>query len=75
MFKTIIIFEKTDREKLEKICEDISRKDKTFIYEFKNDYLVIQSQDRNTAFRRGAWFYYRVDTDNELRFEVVKDGR
>jgi hypothetical protein len=52
------------KEVLEKICQDIHKKDSTFKFEIKppkkpnSQYiflLMIQSPDKNTAHKRGCW--------------------
>lgn len=73
MFKTIIFLEPEIKEKVEVIAEAISQKDETFSYRIEGEYLVILSQDRNTAVKRGDWFHHKVDVGKKLYFEVESD--
>jgi len=82
MFKTIITFPDEIKERIEKICKDIASKDKSFIYSFNNNNIVIETETEKRGWAIGFWFKqkgnYREDLNEnkmfrrKIKFTVVK---
>ena len=70
---TIIRFKHQYKEFFEKVCSDIYKKDKTFIYRIEENKIIIENPDKNTAIRRKKWFYAVPDFRNKIIYTMVKN--
>ncbi|MCD6147784.1 hypothetical protein J7J18_00200 [bacterium] len=69
MARTILKFPEDLRKKVEKVCEDIRKRDSSFAYEV-DDNVIIFSDNKKQAFARGMWF--RKNVSMRIKFEVVE---
>jgi len=61
MFETRIWIDIEKEEKLvREAVEGIKKKDPTFKYRIEKNFLIIESENRNQAFKRGAWLLNKV---------------
>ena len=59
---------KDRKEELIKVCKDIEMKDKSFIWFEEDGGIVILSEDKDQAFKRGSWFIHKLDS--RINYEV-----
>lgn len=66
-------------ENVNKVCEDIYSRDKTFIYKFyrRNDdeqRLMIECKDKDESWKRITWLTHKVDIIRRtyLRYAVIQ---
>ena len=79
--RVIIEFPEEIRERIEKICSDISKRDNSFKYKI-NKKLLVETENEKRAWAIGFWFkqkglYSEDDRKNnyyrrKIRFRVVK---
>lgn len=78
MFETIINIKGASPIEVDSTCSKIAEKDKTFIYTIFSKggkrYLVVESQTRDQAYKRGIWLVNRIDCLKKYNcgFEVLK---
>jgi hypothetical protein len=74
-WQTVIKFDEKIKDKIEKIASDIAEIDDTFDFIIKKNYLIIFSKDKDTAIRRGDWFFHKVSkrVGQKLHFNVFGD--
>lgn len=58
-------------EKNLKVCEDIAKKDNSFKFIKSSGKIIIYSDSKDTAIKRGMWFKYKVGAKYDV-LEVVK---
>lgn len=74
MFKTVLTFRPMLFKTIEKVCQDIAAKDKTFGWIKKGKgRIFIYSENEKQAWARGYWFKYRVH--KSIHFEIRKCDR
>lgn len=71
-FKTIINLKGCDREKVREMCRKIREKDDTFQFFFNGKYLVLISENKDKAYKRGIIFVKKYLKGYDLGFEVAK---
>ncbi|MEM2446298.1 MAG: hypothetical protein QW734_06540 [Candidatus Bathyarchaeia archaeon] len=57
-------------ERASKICEDISKKDKTFKFKIEGKVLTIISEDKDKAYKRGMIFVKKYLKGMNVGFDV-----
>jgi hypothetical protein len=71
VFRTLIFLkENVDREQVKKLCESIAGKDSSFVWRISDNYLIIESLDKNKAVKRGLLFVKKYLKEYNLGFEV-----
>lgn len=65
--KTRLIFREELKEKILKVCKDISERDPTFKFESNGD-IIIYSDNEKKAFARGMWMKQKIHSS--IKFEV-----
>lgn len=74
MWKTIVNLRNLSNEDIERVlekCSDINDKDSSFKFGVKKNYLIIESETRNQAFRRGTWLISKFEELKDLNYNVV----
>jgi hypothetical protein len=70
MWVTTIRLKNADIKRVETICTDIANMDTTFKFKIEGKMLFIESEDRDTAYRRGVIFVKKYLREWKLGFEV-----
>lgn len=55
-------------ENLLKVCEDIKKRDSTFNYSVKDNFIIIYCKTRDEAYKKGYWFKFKAGAKN---FDIV----
>ena len=56
------------KEELLRVCDDIAKKDESFIWFERDDKIVIVSDNLDICHRRGMWFIHKFDS--RIKYEV-----
>jgi hypothetical protein len=74
MFHTIFKIKKEDRDDIEQILSEITEKDKTFDFDIEEHkyglFLVVSSDDKNQAHKRGMWLKYNIKQLKKCFYKV-----
>jgi deferrochelatase/peroxidase EfeB len=68
--ETIVSYPSDRKEELIKVLSDIAEKDKSFIWSERDNKIVIFSDNRDQAFRRGSWLIHKFDSRISYKVET-----
>jgi hypothetical protein len=59
MYLTILDVEEEEADRIEKICKEIEKKDRTFSHIRFKDRIEIYSNSYDQSHKRGMWFFHK----------------
>jgi len=56
-------------DKALKVCQDIAKKDKSFLFGVDESHIIVYCESKDKAYRRGYWMKFKAGI---AKFDIVK---